>query len=209
MTSRAHDRWSRVRLEDGDTVVDFTCGNGHDSLKLLSLVMSESNEAANTKLVCVDVQEEAIEMTKRRLRDDPTASLVEARCVHYHCGCHLNYVTDNAVELCDAVKLAVLNLGYLPGSLDRDITTRWETTTALLTSLVEVRRNGEHEESCIVKRGGLISIICYRGHEGGEEEYQAVLELARNLGDDWSCVEEKWINASDKTPVLVLMTRCE
>ena len=64
MTSRAHDRWSRVRLEDGDTVVDFTCGNGHDSLKLLSLVMSESNEAANTKLVCVDVQEEAIEMTK-------------------------------------------------------------------------------------------------------------------------------------------------
>ena len=67
----------------------------------------------------------------------------------------------------------------------------------------------DEDESCIIKRGGLISVVCYRGHDGGEEEYQAVLELARNLDDDWCCVEEKSINSAEKTPVLVLMTRCE
>lgn len=219
MTSRAHDRWSRVRLENGDTLVDFTCGNGHDSLELLTLMTNGGKDSANRKaeLICVDVQHDAIEATKSRLRH---SSLLadEENCVHYHCGCHLEYVKENAADLCDQVKLAVLNLGYLPGAQGHDVMTRRETTRALLTSLVDVRRrrtntntNGDddEEESCIIKRGGLISVVCYRGHDGGEEEYQAVLEVARHLDDDWSCVEEKSINASEKTPVLVLITRCE
>lgn len=51
-------------VEKGDTVVDATCGNGYDTVFLARLVGEEG------KVYAFDVQSQAIETTKDRLREN-------------------------------------------------------------------------------------------------------------------------------------------
>ena len=58
------------------------------------------------------------------------------------------------------------NLGFLPGG-ERSIITQPATTVAALQAAVNV-----------LKPKGLISMLCYLGHSGGMEEYEAVRQFA-------------------------------
>lgn len=95
-----HDWISRVVLP-GDTVVDATAGNGHDTVFLARLA------GPSGQVHAFDVQEEAIRATRERLEKEGLLT----SAVHLHLASH-----DRLAELVTGpVKAVVFNLGYLPG----------------------------------------------------------------------------------------------
>lgn len=105
---------SRWFLESVPVAVDFTCGNGHDTVALADLA---------DKVYAFDVQAEAIASTKSRLGEAPHVRVIHDSFVNFP-----HYITE-------PIDLAVFNLGYLPGS-DKQVVTRAEDVILCLQSLV-------------------------------------------------------------------------
>lgn len=55
--------WKHV-VRKGDVVVDATCGNGHDTLAMLKMVVDEAGSGC---VYALDVQQEALESTSSLL----------------------------------------------------------------------------------------------------------------------------------------------
>lgn len=97
-----------------------------------------------------------------------------------------------------SVGVIAYNLGYLPGqeNVDRTVVTTARTTVASLTAATE-----------LVRVGGLITVVCYCGHEGGAEEETAVTTWAAGLPKDrWSALAMTWLNR-ENSPSLLLVER--
>lgn len=146
---RSHEAVAGV-ARSGDSVVDATVGNGWDAAFLARLVGSAG------RVIGLDVQPAAIEATRRRLDKE---GLLD-RCTLIQ-GSHAD--PAEIARLADAAPTAIMfNLGYLPGG-DKSITTEVGTTVASLEGMLDV-----------LSPGGILTIVCYRGHHGAEEEYRAV-----------------------------------
>lgn len=174
--------FSHLILEDfvdrGDTVLDATCGNGYDTAFLAGLVGDEGTVCA------VDIQQEAIENTKKRLRRKNLRHQVElARGDHSR----LEEIFPGR-----QFKAAVFNLGYLPGG-DKNIITEKETT---LTALRDVLKR--------IPDGGVLVVVAYPGHEGGLEECRAVRDWAENLDpDDHNVLHYHFPNQPSNPPEVI------
>ena len=103
-------------------------------------------------LVGYDVQQKAIEKTKEKLA--PYSNFL------------LKLQSHEVIEEKGA-RIICYNLGYLPGS-DKVTTTMTKTTIASLESAKKA-----------LMPGGLLSIVCYPGHEEGKKEAEAVLAWAQ------------------------------
>lgn len=137
----AHFILSR-HVRKGDTVIDATCGNGNDTLHLANLALTPK-----TGLVyCFDIQEDAINATKNRLKSHPFFD----RIVFSHSS------HTNLPECTPSV--IVYNLGYLPGG-DPSLTTQTEETFFSLDKGLS-----------LLKPGGALSITFYPGHPEGARE---------------------------------------
>lgn len=145
-------------VRPGDHVVDATVGNGFDTCFLATTVTETG------RVVGYDVQSQAIEATAKRLQSQGLNN-VELRCESH----------EEIANLPNGSVAAVMfNLGYLPRG-DHTITTRAETTVKAVTAAIEA-----------IYAGGVVSILCYRGHAGGPEEYAAVcdvLQTFENVGE--------------------------
>jgi SAM-dependent methyltransferase len=170
----------RVVLK-GDTVVDATCGNGHDTLFLARLVGNEG------RVWSFDVQPEAIGAAADLLR--------EAHCLSW-----VNLVNRGHEYLLEyvsgPVRAVVFNLGYLPGRRE-DVVTRPDTTLAALK-----------QAAGLLLPGGIITLAVYTGHPGGEEE-AAIVEnwtagLPARTFNSWKCLQ---LNRSGSAPYLVLVEK--
>ena len=94
------------------------------------------------------------------------------------------------------VKAAIFNLGYLPKT-DKNIVTRAETTLSALSSLTD-----------LLVVGGRISLVIYYGHEGGEEEKDAVIKWTSTLPQkDWEVTSYAPLNQIHTPPILVLIEK--
>ena len=94
------------------------------------------------------------------------------------------------------VKAAIFNLGYLPKT-DKNIVTRAETTLSALSSLTD-----------LLVVGGRIVLVIYYGHEGGEEEKNAVINWASTLPQkDWEVTSYAPLNQIHTPPILVLIEK--
>lgn len=183
----AHSHWT-AHVESGDTVIDATCGNGHDALFLAQLALKEN---AGT-LFAIDLQSAAILNTEHLLKTE-LAQEIWAR-VHLIRGCHSKFPPE---ILPGTVSLITYNLGYLPGG-DKNKTTMLETTLQSLKSSME-----------LVKPGGVICITCYPGHSEGKREEKSLLDYAANLdAREWLCSHQSWINRLN-APSLLLITRVQ
>lgn len=151
----AHKYWSEL-LKQGSVVIDATSGNGHDALFLGKLTLSE--EAGS--LYCIDLQDKAIENTRKLLQDNLSEKVFE-RVIFIQ----RSHETLPEVS-CD---LIVYNLGYLPGG-DKGITTCCESTIASIQSALR-----------LLKRGGALSITCYPGHLEGKRELDLIIEYIKTL----------------------------
>lgn len=182
----AHDYWNRL-LQPGDRVIDATGGNGYDSLYLAGRCLSQ----ASGELYVMDVQEEAIEESRRRLQGELEGALFER--VVFLQQCHSTFPATLSEQ---SVKLIVYNLGYLPGG-------HKEKTTQVSTTLESLKKALD-----LVMRGGAISITCYPGHEEGAREEEQLLLFCQTLDPKvWSCCHHRWINRMC-SPSLLLVQSC-
>ena len=146
---------SRV-LKPGDLAIDATAGNGHDTLFLCERVGPQG------KIVAFDIQDEALTATRTRLAE----SGIGTGCFELVCASH---ETMPAHAEHQTVAAIMFNLGYLPGG-DKAIITRTASTLAALESALR-----------LLHSGGVLTIVCYPGHEGGAVEAKAVSEWAEGL----------------------------
>ena len=100
----------------------------------------------------------------------------------------------NEVE--PGVAVVMFNLGYLPKA-DKAVITTVETTIPALEQALH-----------LLKKGGLISIMCYPGHAGGDVESEAVeawsSELAR---EDNRVAKYALLNAPNNPPFLIMIEK--
>ncbi|MDN3504085.1 MAG: class I SAM-dependent methyltransferase [Rhabdochlamydiaceae bacterium] len=102
---KAHSLWKN-HVKMGDTIIDATCGNGHDSLYLSNLLKESGT------LYCIDIQKQAIIETQKRLKSASNVQFL-----------HQSHET---LPPCSP-SLIVYNLGYLPGS-DKQVKTVADST---------------------------------------------------------------------------------
>lgn len=141
-------------IAKGALVVDATAGNGYDTVFLAKLVGPEG------RVYAFDIQQKAIDNTKSKLeRNGISDRVVLIKDGHQNL---LNYVRNNI----DGV---LFNLGYLPGG-DKKVVTKKETTFKALRDSIN-----------ILKKGGIIVLVIYTGHPGGQNEYNVVLDYSKNL----------------------------
>ncbi|KAH7616191.1 putative rRNA methylase YtqB [Nannochloris sp. 'desiccata'] len=180
LTHMAHDAWSQI-LRPGDTVVDATSGNGHDTLFLAKAI------GPSGQIYAFDLQQTAIESTISTIEQGLSP---ESRPkMHYVAQCHRNL---QHIVGTHTARLVAFNLGYLPGG-DKNVITRQTSTLAAIEASFEV-----------LHPGGLLSILAYTGHEGGPEEFSAVAALLEQLPPKyWVSTQVKVLNRPT-APVLLL-----
>lgn len=184
VTSVAHGVWRKV-VRSGDTVVDATCGNGHDTLALVKMVCADN---ALGYVYAFDVQEDALANSSYLL--DQRLDSVQRKRVKLLRLCHSQL--ENIVGE-TPIRLVTFNLGYLPGG-DHNVVTNVDTTIQALQS-----------SSNVLQSGGLISVVAYVGHPGGREEYDAVMDFGSKLPKNtWVCSQHEWVNRP-LSPRLILM----
>lgn len=141
----------------GDTVIDATVGNGHDTELLARLVGPWG------RVLGFDIQESAINAARLRLTTAGLSSRVELICAGHEV---LHTVDSGDIRAC------MFNLGYLPGGGDKSLVTRADTTVAALRQVCSK-----------LLRGGLVTVMVYPANEGGPEEALAVDAFCNKLCD--------------------------
>jgi predicted methyltransferase len=136
----------RAALRPGDTAIDATVGNGHDTVFLADLV------GPRGRVIGFDVQPMALAAARARLTGRETVELIEAG--------HERIAAYIAADV--VIGAAMFNLGYLPGS-DKRIATSPDTTLPALGAIFDRLRTG-----------GLVTVVLYTGHPGGLAEAEAV-----------------------------------
>ena len=161
-------------VEPGDTVIDATMGNGHDTLMLCEAVGPEGSVYA------FDIQEAAVAETEALLNNHGVrerAKLIHAG--HEHLA---EYVKE-------PVKAAVFNLGWLPGG-DHSITTYWETTSRAVQAALE-----------LLQSGGVLVVCAYPGHAEGDRERQELTGLLSGLNNrKYNVLRQQFLNAGSGAP---------
>jgi predicted methyltransferase len=156
LTEQAHAEL-RAALKPGDVVIDATVGNGHDTLFLATCVGPQG------QVFGFDVQPRAIEQTHLRLQ----AAGLENVSLHQWDHAGMAAVIPQAVH--GRVAAVMFNLGYLPGG-EKTLVTRTETTLAAVKVAFD-----------LLKPGGLLTVIAYPGHPGGQEETEALTAFFHQL----------------------------
>lgn len=172
-------------IQEGDMAIDATVGNGHDVLFLAKAVGSTGH------VLGLDIQADAIENARARLQQENLHPRVELLMQD-----HADLDRCMPETMKHRIKAVMFNLGYLPGS-DKSVITHRESTLQALDAVL----------SHLVP-GGVISIIAYRGHSGGQDESRAVSDWSSRL--DKANYTVQFINAqtvSDTAPMLVIVRR--
>ena len=187
----AKTMWSQV-IRMGDKVLDCTAGNGMDSAFMARLCIGNGNgnsdirghiaggtssfsEQSSGHIYFIDIQQHAIGNTTQLL-------LSKGFQPHQFTGiCGSHDVAIPAEITNQSLAVCAYNLGYLPGYLEEDAkrdnaTPRRRLITQAATSVASISR-----ALPLLRKGGLMTIISYRGHDGGEEEFEAVQEVLSHL----------------------------
>jgi hypothetical protein len=186
----SHTLWSQV-IRKGDLVIDATCGNGFDSVVLSNMTLSVDSG----RLYCLDIQAQAIKQTKEKLIRSNTNESVLNRVKLIQCN-HEKFPLEIGVQTVSAI---VYNLGYLPGtSLDGSdrLTTTAECTIQSFRSALPLLRHG-----------GILTAIAYRGHEGGAKETEECIQFFAALDKTiWRVHSHSALN-SQMAPILFSVYR--
>jgi len=183
LTEQAHAILRHV-VRAGDVVVDATAGNGHDTRFLAELVEGSG------QVFAIDLQPEALRQTAALLGELPPALI------------HL-VERDNAelsvilpVEFHGQIAAVMFNLGYLPGG-DRTLATRTESTLKAIRAALT-----------LLRPGGLLTVIAYPGHQGGDDEATAVADLLLGLSAaDFQTNLHRAASLSPAAPLLFIVTK--
>lgn len=169
-------------IQSGDTVVDATMGNGHDTLYLAQKVGPQG------RVYAFDVQQAALESTRKRLEEN---------------GCgdgRVQLILDSHTRMADYVigqpKCVLFNLGWLPTG-DHNVTTQVPSTLKAVQVAME-----------ITQPGGMISVCIYPGHEEGTREKHALVEMLKHADiRRYNILWCDFINQREDSPKVVLIQK--
>jgi len=159
------------KLGPGRVVVDATAGNGNDAVFLARLV------TPGGMAHCFDIQPLALARTRALMEREGLA-----HAARFHETGH-ERLLETIPEERGRVAAVVFNLGFLPGG-DESVITRPETTIAALEASLEA-----------LAPDGAVSVVCYAGHPGGEEEAARVQAWCEALDfDAWRALRYELTN---------------
>jgi len=170
------------KLNQGDIAIDATVGNGHDTL-FLSQQVGETGQVYG-----FDIQQMALETCLTRLQENHCADNVQL--IQQGHEVMAKYIP---AEQQGNIHGILFNLGYLPNS-DKRCITQTKTTLVALNATLN-----------LLAKTGLLSIIAYPGHAGGDIETQAVIQWCQQLPKN--CYDVKIIKGSEQahSPQLFLI----
>lgn len=179
-TARLAHQFLETRLGPGSAVIDATAGNGNDTLYLAGKV------APGGIVYAFDIQEQAIRATTDLVLNNGLSDVV--RIIHAGHEAMREYVQGPV----DAI---IFNLGYLPGGDHNIVTSAATTVTAVDQGLG------------LLKPGGLMCIVVYTGHPGGEKEQQVLESHLQELGKKNYCVGRLDFLNRTKAPYLLIIEK--
>ena len=139
-------------ISKSDYVVDATCGNGFDTLKLATL---------SKKVFSFDIQDAAINNTKDLLKKNAVDNALLIHDSHHNIDKYL-------YEYKQKISLVLFNLGYLPGN-NKEIMTNYKTTLLALEKSYK-----------LLNKKGIILMVCYPHEEGKKESNEIIKYLDKN-----------------------------
>ncbi len=168
-------------IQPGDTAVDATMGNGHDTCFLAGLVSEQG------RVIAFDVQAQAVEQTRQRL--DATGLLPRAEL-------HLMGHERMAEVVQAPVRAVVFNLGWLPSG-DKSVTTHWDTTRVAVLAALE-----------LLLPLGVLVVCVYPGHPAGDMEREELTKLLKSLPPQrFNVLHQVFLNAGDGAPQCYVVQR--
>jgi hypothetical protein len=130
-------------------------GNGHDTL-FLSTTVGEKG-----KVYAFDIQESALESTRARLEaEGAPKNYTLIRDSHSNLGLYIK----------EKIKAGMFNLGYLPGSGNKSLTTMRETTIPAVMGAID-----------LLDAKSILLVAIYPGHEEGDAEGKALEEIFNKI----------------------------
>ena len=168
-------------LKEGDTVVDFTMGNGNDTL-FLSKAVGEKG-----KVYAFDIQEDALASTKAHLEENGAPDNYTLICASHH------RVKEFVNE---PINAGMFNLGYLPRSGRKALTTMRQTTMPAVEAAIE-----------LLAPDGVLIVAIYPGHEEGSLEGEMLREYFKTLSKYRICPSEFKILNSPTSPYFFIVEK--
>jgi 23S rRNA U2552 (ribose-2'-O)-methylase RlmE/FtsJ len=176
-----HKHFILEHLKEGECAVDFTMGNGNDTL-FLSKAVGESG-----RVYAFDIQEGALISTEKLLRDEGAPENYTLILASHH------RVKEFVKE---PIKAGMFNLGYLPRSGNKGVTTMRETTFPAVEAAIE-----------LLDRDGVLIVAIYPGHEEGALEGDMLREYFQTLSRFKICASEFRILNSPTSPYFFLIEK--
>ena len=174
-----HKHFIMEHIKEGDTVVDFTMGNGNDTL-FLSKAVGESG-----KVYAFDIQEDALTSTRAHLETNGAPENYTLICASHH------RVKEFVTE---PIKAGMFNLGYLPRSGRKAVTTMRETTMPAVQAAIE-----------LLAPDGVLIVAIYPGHAEGDAEGKEICEYLSSLSRYKVCATRINILNSPTSPFFIII----
>ncbi len=159
-------------IKEGDAVADFTMGNGYDTVFL-------SNAVGETgSVTAFDIQPAALESTAENLKRNGCPDNWRLICASHH----------RAGEFIEGkIKAGMFNLGYLPGSGNKALTTSRSTTLPAVKGALE-----------LLDTEGVLLVAVYPGHPEGAAEGRELTEYFASLSRfKYSVTQIRLINSPE------------
>ena len=150
-------------LHPGDIAIDATVGNGYDTLFLVEQV------SPSGRVFGFDIQQAAIDST--RAKASARCKMLPENLTLIHAS-HADMAEKIPVQYHGNFGAIMFNLGYLPGG-DKSIITRTDSTVMALNSAIR-----------ILSSNGIITVMAYPGHPGGDLETEQVKNWCEQLDDN-------------------------
>lgn len=170
-------------IGEGDTVVDFTMGNGNDTL-FLSQTVGESGH-----VYAFDIQEDALTSTRKHLEEAGAVNNYTLICASHH-------LVKDYVK--DPIKAGMFNLGYLPRSGRKIVTTMRATTMPAVEAALD-----------LLDKDGILMVAVYPGHEEGALEGEMLNAYFATLDRRKICVSRFQIVNSPTSPFFFIVEKSE
>lgn len=150
------------RLQPGNSAIDATAGTGQDTLFLAGICGPRGHVYA------FDIQARALALTRQRLDQAKQDRLAGVTLVQRS---HAEMEDALPQQLHGMIGAVMFNLGYLPAEgADSALITLTESTLHALQSALRVLRPK-----------GIVTVVLYPGHPGGDGEARAVENWAASL----------------------------
>ncbi len=176
-----HKHFILEHLGPGEVAVDFTMGNGNDTLFLSQTVGEEG------RVYAFDIQEEALTSTRAHLQAAGAPENYTLICASHH------RVREFVKE---PIKAGMFNLGYLPRSGKKQVTTLRETTMPAVEAAIDM-----------LLPDGVLLIAIYPGHEEGALEGEMLRAYFQTLSRFQICASEFHILNSPTSPYFFLVEK--